>query len=1030
MKRADSEVDELSYVEAKENTIRGNSQHQQRKMTNCSKVTGPLTDSFSATHSNVYEQHKEGIGLLIADLCWLFSAGFIRSFESEEECGKTVGCSLLRSNERTLVLSKLGAKTKTKPTRSSDNSAINEIWKQMQNQKSFWSHYQPKNDKKSSFLPVRKHVDEIIFQQVAKCVVQAYGADEHMRNAMTRSLLDYVTNHVRDSLRRSTKASKFTQLPCITCIRLREPPLKTLKRLTRLYLCATGGPGQMRGDGCNGWRSIETKDSLHNLPLSPPIDANWHQISYPGLMVRFGCASALFSKAFHLLHVEQVCSDHKNTDQISSLIIFDSYESFRAWEAAAELRGNVDYLIELNEMIRYNKRKMKRGDRVSFPLPLLTDANVDFFGVSEKRIRKNFIVRFLRANRIGDQCTEGVLSRIESDLDDSLPMVKLCCERVLHTIGIICLHLLRIRHESIGTSELKRISGRPWLRHLAWDGCVAYLLWDIFPYFERNNFYRLALLSLQVLVSGRVDDRVGLDFPQNPSPLALHLISRRARGKAFDRIIIDFTHFTRTMKKEVDNKMHQKETMQLMSERILSFTNTVIREASSSCSISFGSIRTLAKRLRCPLSETLADSTPIEARELGLRLDNDCINPCTKRGYRDWSPLTDRSVANALKSEQSNGGRCSFVGHEDQAVLCSSSSSLNVEELAIECYKSGRLPAPSDDTSLSGGGYHGWHDEGGHVRALFRILCSRSVLGMDWGESSLLVSSKAFRDHHTVHLSPYQGAPFDLHVGHGTQTYNTSFYSRRREQIAPFLSWLQKLNSQEIADLVYDEVSIRVHWSMQNGTNDPHLVRDILQLRTLSALAAGFGGLQLAAVFRCLFFDYRYYSGGLPDLLLFRAVYEDSLEMRNLEFVELGEWIGEEFSQEYQAAICDKLGASILSDRDDEFLGCSKAGDSGGQGAHPNLQRRGKMQNINSTDPHMTPSKDILPERLLLSHNNRKVKIDCIMVEVKSANDRLDPRQEDWLNILDQHGNARVCKFEKSSKATRPEESVNSKYEE
>jgi hypothetical protein len=33
------------------------------------------------------------------------------------------------------------------------------------------------------------------------------------------------------------------------------------------------------------------------------------------------------------------------------------------------------------------------------------------------------------------------------------------------------------------------------------------------------------------------------------------------------------------------------------------------------------------------------------------------------------------------------------------------------------------------------------------------------------------------------------------------------------------------------------------------------------------------------------------------------------------------------------------------------------------------------------------------------------------MVEVKSSNDRLDPRQEDWLNVIDRHGRARVCKF-------------------
>jgi hypothetical protein len=52
-----------------------------------------------------------------------------------------------------------------------------------------------------------------------------------------------------------------------------------------------------------------------------------------------------------------------------------------------------------------------------------------------------------------------------------------------------------------------------------------------------------------------------------------------------------------------------------------------------------------------------------------------------------------------------------------------------------------------------------------------------------------------------------------------------------------------------------------------------------------------------------------------------------------------------------------------------------------------------------------------LPPKLLLSHNGRPVVVQCLFVEVKSQNDRLDGRQEDWLNVLDRVGNARVCKF-------------------
>jgi hypothetical protein len=60
-----------------------------------------------------------------------------------------------------------------------------------------------------------------------------------------------------------------------------------------------------------------------------------------------------------------------------------------------------------------------------------------------------------------------------------------------------------------------------------------------------------------------------------------------------------------------------------------------------------------------------------------------------------------------------------------------------------------------------------------------------------------------------------------------------------------------------------------------------------------------------------------------------------------------------------------------------------------------------------------------LPDPLELEHNGIAVFPECMMVEVKSTNDRLDPRQEDWLNVLDKYGSARVCKFEDSKKAKR-----------
>lgn len=301
------------------------------------------------------------------------------------------------------------------------------------------------------------------------------------------------------------------------------------------------------------------------------------------------------------------------------------------------------------------------------------------------------------------------------------------------------------------------------------------------------------------------------------------------------------------------------------------------------------------------------------------------------------------------------------------------------------------------------------------MRALFRIVCSAPILGMDFGCAYSHLNDQELQELVTVHLSPYQSAPFDLHVGFEARK-PACFYSRRQNKIMLFLGKLQRLSDQEVADLIYDSIASRVQYMNVNKQKDPFLERDVVQIRTLSAVAAGFGGKQLTAIFRCFFFDYRHYSGGLPDLHLFRAVSEQALLPSHSKVtpVSLGEWIGESFSTESQCAIAAHHMAAILCDH--EFLGCSKIGDSAGQSR---FSRNGKVQSVasnNEAGQSKIPSLDSLPEKLQLQYKGHSVRVECMMVEVKSSNDRLDPRQEDWLNVLDQYGNARVCKFESKTK--------------
>jgi hypothetical protein len=217
---------------------------------------------------------------------------------------------------------------------------------------------------------------------------------------------------------------------------------------------------------------------------------------------------------------------------------------------------------------------------------------------------------------------------------------------------------------------------------------------------------------------------------------------------------------------------------------------------------------------------------------------------------------------------------------------------------------------------------------------------------------------------------------------------------------------LANLDPQSICDCIYDAIQKRwqQHKDLHNIVKDETLQRDVAELRSLSCIGAGLGGKTLASIFRSMCFDYRHYCGGLPDLLLFRARYTETND-RSTSLVDLGEWIGESFSKEKIEKGCIQAGLSML--RDDEFLGCSKNGDTIGVSQRNGSPKSAPIESIT-----------ILPTKLSLRHNEKDVVVDTMLVEVKSANDRLDVRQEDWLNILDTKG--RVCKFEnkKESKKT------------
>lgn len=518
-----------------------------------------------------------------------------------------------------------------------------------------------------------------------------------------------------------------------------------------------------------------------------------------------------------------------------------------------------------------------------------------------------------------------------------------------------------------------------------------------------------------------------------PNSLAQLLFSRRSRTKIFDRLLIDVKHIHIQQLRAIDPMdknqgagsisqkwvdQRKKELQESFGKQMGDFCVYHIRLGARFASLGFSSLRGIAKRLKAPLPSIVESCHILEAAALGLRIRKGPDNSKDSFGAtpaHEWKPLEDESVANSIVGNtDTRGTRTSFVGYEDGPEELARSRSLNVEEYAKELYRRGLLPQTSSDNGI--GGWDGWPDDEGRIlRSLFRIICGAPVLGTDYGCCRIRMADDTMQSR--IFLTPYHQAPADLHVSYqkigrqpdsaeATTTEPSAckgIYLRRKNLIFSLCEKLRKLSDQELSDLVFDSMASRLDYMHQAKRKDPVLDRDLLQLRTLSAVAAGYGGAQLAAAFTCLLFDYRTYSGGLPDLQLIRAVQRDQ-ENNAVKLVDL-EWIGESFSPKMKAMARNQQAQALLFDDNDEYLGCSK--DSTGRWRKPIAKKPTKATTV--------PTPEQLPERLQLVQNGSKVWIECMSVEVKSQNDTLSSRQVDWLNILDQNGySARVCKFRSS----------------
>jgi hypothetical protein len=170
------------------------------------------------------------------------------------------------------------------------------------------------------------------------------------------------------------------------------------------------------------------------------------------------------------------------------------------------------------------------------------------------------------------------------------------------------------------------------------------------------------------------------------------------------------------------------------------------------------------------------------------------------------------------------GVKSKFIG------LSANSLSLTVEELALEWYRGHAR-------------WNGVHSEGSAIRFVWCLLFWECAL---------------YAPIPDVFQTPYQSSPWDL----GTE----AFYHSRKDAIDARLLEIRQMSSADLSEAVRESYRAEDHFGAicVGGAWDSFTEDD------LACIAGGLGPLALAGCCELLSKDFSYWSGGLPDLILWR----------------------------------------------------------------------------------------------------------------------------------------------------------------
>lgn len=562
------------------------------------------------------------------DIHCLIRNGFFRSFKSEEECGTIIGSndSICTMKEKENILRKLGGKPKVKQsfhnTSFDENTPHsskkrrkrmklyreNEILKQMKSQNTIFAFA---HSRTRSVLPVEKHVSSILLESFAQKLSAEVNKSLYKQGLKTnQKSINEIIKLIKETWK---KVSSLNVLPI--GFRLREAPLVSLRRCARIYLIAGNGPGNMRFDGSNAWLTIYERTAVDDTSLKelhdsrsfasdvctipdPPDACQWHKVDFIGLNYRLGLVSCHFMNNYSRLPSSRMSKYHN--DAISNVNvevnIFKDIQSFHIWELCIEFRNMIDYLIQWNNLVLYTYRKKNSSDkneRSSMPVNACPmHNNFDFLSTVGRRKIIDKFLSYLNGSRCSETIHESVETAISSISDkqgnEDEDSFITDAERIVFVCGLICQHILLFSLEGMLSKEMMYLINRPWLRHLCWQSCMSYLIWDCVEITEKRGYHQIAIGMLETIFHGsKIRDHTSRQQKTIKDGYMQVLLSRRVRGKVYDRIALDEKHVMRKNKNEQKNTKkikHQEKQLKSQYEERISY---LFRELATASAVPF-----------------------------------------------------------------------------------------------------------------------------------------------------------------------------------------------------------------------------------------------------------------------------------------------------------------------------------------------------------------------------------------------------------------------------------------------------------